>query len=313
MVISPNVKNVRNVSGFIPVMYALRYGIYIVPNISPAPTAAAIPCTALPCPASDVDAAEMKMAPTKMTTAPPTTPTFLSHPARCSSLNNSVPHRMPIRLFEFHSGNARLSPMSRTAKMVSVFPTAHRQPASTPHKTRCGTWRVSRNVSPVPRINAGRLQRETNAPSTIMKEITMGETATVTSLVGASAPASQIAAANPQKIPSLCSSRCRDRLGSVSSIAPLTTFPSLLIARPAAAPIRSAERLSAPRIGRLEEPKSTTLFVAPQNLRRLVAAWWRLYVVTLMFRAAWSLQSRNGVRLTLHRPFFMQSDPSTSF
>ena len=103
--------------------------------------------------------------------------------------------------------------MSRTAKMVKVLPTAHRQPAITPHNTRCGTCRASRKVSPVPRINAGRLQRETNAPRTIMKEITIGETATVTSLVGASAPASQSAAAKPQNIPSRCSSRCRDRSG----------------------------------------------------------------------------------------------------
>ena len=101
--------------------------------------------------------------------------------------------------------------MSRTAKIVNVLPTAHRQPAITPHNTRCGTCRASRNVSPVPRTNAGRLQRDTNAPKTIMKEITIGETATVTSFVGASAPASQSAAARPQNIPSRCSRRCRDR------------------------------------------------------------------------------------------------------
>jgi hypothetical protein len=42
-----------------------------------------------------------------------------------------------------------------------------------------------------------------------MKEMISGETATVTSFVGASAPASQSAAAKPQKIPSLCNFRCR--------------------------------------------------------------------------------------------------------
>jgi len=73
----------------------------------------------------------------------------------------------------------------------------------TPHTTRCGTFRTSVKVSEVPRISAGRLQREMKAPSTIMNEITRGETATVTNFVGASAPASQSAAETPQKIPSL--------------------------------------------------------------------------------------------------------------
>src|SRR5690348_2212323 len=202
VVISPKVKNVRNVSGFMPVIYAFRYGMYIEPNISPAPTAAAIPRYGFPCTASDVDAADSSAAPAKMIKAPPTTPAFRSQPARCNSLNSSVPHKMPTRLFEFHSGKARLKPISFTANMVSVFPTAHKQPAITPHTTKWGTWRASAKVSEVPRITAGRLQREIKAPKTIMNEITNGETETVTSFVGASAPASQSAAATPQKIPS---------------------------------------------------------------------------------------------------------------
>ena len=86
--------------------------------------------------------------------------------------------------------------------MVKVFPTAQRQPANTPQTTKWGTCLMSVPTSEVPRINAGKLHRETKAPSTIMKEITNGETATVTNFVGASAAASHSAAEKPQKIPS---------------------------------------------------------------------------------------------------------------
>src|SRR3954454_7048420 len=280
IVISPKVKNVRNVSGFMPVMYALRYGMYIDPNISPAPTAAAIPRGALPCTPSDVEAAEINIAPMKITTAPPTTPAFRSHPDPCSSLNSSVPHRIPIRLLEFQSGNARLSPMSRTAKMVNVLPTAHRQPAITPHSTRCGTCRASRKVSPVPRINAGRLQRDTKAPRTIMKEITIGDTATVTSFVGASAPASQSAAARPQKIPSRWSTLCRDWSRGVLSMAWLNTGAFLVIELSGAAAIQSEERRVEPRIERHGKLRSTKVHVAPKILLCAGLAWWELYAVT---------------------------------
>ena len=126
VVISPKVKNVRKVSGFIPVMYALRYGMYMDPNMSPAPNAAAIPRSGLPCAACDVEAADSSAAPAKITSAPPITPAFRRPGARCNSLNSSVPHRIPTRLFEFHNGNARLKPMSFTANIVSVFPTAHK-------------------------------------------------------------------------------------------------------------------------------------------------------------------------------------------
>ena len=52
-----------------------------------------------------------------------------------------------------------------------------------------------------------------------MKEMTKGETATVTNLVGASAPASHSAAANQQNIPRNWSFCCRERstLGSVAN------------------------------------------------------------------------------------------------
>ena len=45
---SPTVKNVMNDKGFMPVRYALRYGTYMVPQRTPAPSAAAIPRAALP-------------------------------------------------------------------------------------------------------------------------------------------------------------------------------------------------------------------------------------------------------------------------
>ncbi len=199
-----------------PVMYAFRYGIYIDPNISPAPSAAAIPCSAFPCAACEVEAVEIRIAPENMITPPPTTPSFRDQEARCNSLNNTTPHKIPIKLFAFQSGNARLRPMSFTAKIVSVLPVAQRQPAMTPQTTRWGAWRISVKVSEVLRINAGRLQREMNAPSTIMNEITSGDTATVTNLVGASAPASHNAADTPQKIPSRCSFRWRDGPLSIS-------------------------------------------------------------------------------------------------
>ena len=146
--------------------------------------------------------------------------------------------------------------MSRTAKIVSVLPTAQRQPAITPHNTRCGTCRASRNVSPVPRTNAGRLQREIKAPRTIMNEITMGETATVTNFVGASAPASQSAAAKPQNIPSLCSSRCRERSGSGLPKSALKTVSPVFIVLSVGAAILLGERPAEPGF---ERPGRTAL------------------------------------------------------
>jgi hypothetical protein len=70
---------------------------------------------------------------------------------------------------------------------------------------------MSRPMSEVLRTRAGRLQRETKAPSTIMNEITKGDTAMVTSLVGASAAANHSAAESPQKTPSAWRARWRDR------------------------------------------------------------------------------------------------------
>ena len=114
-----------------------------------------------------------------------------------------------MRLFIFHNGKAMLRPTSRIAKMVSVLATAHRHPASTPQTTRCGACRRSHPICPVPRTNAGKLQRARNTPATISSEITTGDIPTLTSLVGASAAPSQAPAPNPQRIPMDCKRRSR--------------------------------------------------------------------------------------------------------
>ena len=157
------------------------------------------------------DASDNTIAPAEMTMAPTTTAALRDQGARRNSRKRTMPQKMPIRLLQFQRGNAILRPTSRTASMLSVFPTAHRQPAITPQTIRCGTFRVSTKTSEVPRIKAGRLHRETNAPSTIMNEMTNGDTEAVTSLLGASAAASQTAAARPQNTPRICSFCWRER------------------------------------------------------------------------------------------------------
>ena len=95
-----------------------------------------------------------------------------------------------------------LSPMSRMAKIVMVFATAQRHPASSAQIIRCGVRRMSARIDEVPRISAGRLQRARKTPTTMISEITIGDTPMATSLVGASAAPSHAPAANPQRIPS---------------------------------------------------------------------------------------------------------------
>src|SRR5437588_5110246 len=185
--------------------------MYCEPNIRPAPNAAATPRSACSDAEWEFETNDNNTAPTNITRAPPTTPSQRNQPARCNSLKRSVPQMIAIKLFAFHKGNAMLKPMSRTAKTVNVLPIAHRHPAITPQTIRWGTLRMSEKVPEVPSMRAGRLQRETKAPRTIMNEITKGETATVTNLVGDSAPASHSAAAKPQNIPSSWSFCCRER------------------------------------------------------------------------------------------------------
>src|SRR5882724_1583234 len=78
---SPNVKNVTNESGFIPVKYALRYGMYIVPQRTPAPSAAQTPRMEWAAGASEEDAIASRAAPKHMTSAPPNTPAQQRQPA----------------------------------------------------------------------------------------------------------------------------------------------------------------------------------------------------------------------------------------
>jgi hypothetical protein len=110
---------------------------------------------------------------------------------------------MPSKLLLFQRGKAMLSPTSRTAKMVSVFATAHKQPASTAQTMRCGACRRSAAMYDVPWIKAGKVQRARNTPITMPSEITTGDSPSVTSFVGASAAPSHAPAVSPHSIPTL--------------------------------------------------------------------------------------------------------------
>src|ERR1044071_871214 len=125
-----------------------------------------------------------------------------------------MPQRIPSRLLLFQSGKAMLRPTSRTAKMVSVLATAHKQPASTAQTMRCGAWRRSSRTKAVPWIRAGRLQRARKTPRTIASDTTTGERPMVTSLVGASAAPSQAPAVRPDRMPRPW--RVRTRRGSIT-------------------------------------------------------------------------------------------------
>ena len=110
-------------------------------------------------------------------------------------------------------------PTLRTAKMVSVLPTAHSIPASSAHTIRCGFSRRSLKRKPVPFSSVGTVQRATKAPITMPMEMMKGENPAFTSLVGASALPSQTAAASPQNTPSLCREsvdRTRRRAGALA-------------------------------------------------------------------------------------------------
>src|SRR3989442_5199231 len=189
--------------------------MYIVPQRAPAARAAATPRRALPPGAWADEATASSVGPVNSRTAPPSTPSQRADPASRSSLKSSVPQRMPSRLLAFHSGNAMESPMSLIAKIVSVFATAHKQPARAAQTMRWGACRTSSRTAAVPRTRAGRLQRARNTPSTIMKEITTGGMPSVTSLVGASAAPSHAYAANPERVPTRCSRRSRAGSSSV--------------------------------------------------------------------------------------------------
>src|SRR5215472_9340047 len=207
---SPTLKKATNESGFIPVRYALRYGIYMVPHSTPAPRAATMPWSARPAGACAGDATASKTAPANMSAAPPSTPSHRRQPASRSSWKKTTLQKIPSRLFMFHNGNAMLSPMSRIAKIVSVLVTAQRHAASTAHTIRCGACCASAYTWLVPRASAGRLQRARNTPTTISSEISTGDTPACTSFVGASAAPSHAPAASPHIMPRACSFLSRE-------------------------------------------------------------------------------------------------------
>src|ERR1043165_8967580 len=107
-----------------------------------------------------------------------------------------------------------LRPTSRTAKMVSVLATAHKQPASTAQTMRCGAWRRSSRTKAVPWIRAGRLQRARKTPRTIASDTTTGEAPVVASGGGGWAAPSQAPAVRPHSIPRPW--RVRTRRGSIN-------------------------------------------------------------------------------------------------
>src|SRR6266568_3800163 len=195
--------------------------MYMVPQRTPAPSAAQTPRGECPAFACADDATASKAAPKHITSAPPNTPVQRRQPAWRNSLKKRKPQKMPSRLFEFHNGKAMLSPISRIAKMVSVFATAQRHPARTAQIKRWGARRTSARIEAVPRTRAGKLHRARKTPMTMMSEITRGEIPMETSFVGASAAPSQAPAVKPERIPSSCSLRERvvsEAAGAVSGV-----------------------------------------------------------------------------------------------
>ena len=109
-----------------------------MPQSAPAASAARIPRVAVAPPVCAEEAIARRVAPQNITAAPPTTESHCIRRDPRSSWKSSQPQKIPSRLFRFQSGNAMLRPMLRIAKIVKVFATAHKHPASTPHKIKCG-------------------------------------------------------------------------------------------------------------------------------------------------------------------------------
>src|SRR5437879_5477972 len=110
--------------------------MYIVPQRTPAPNAAAIPRLAT---CDDIWLADTRAntnPPKNIRVAPPQTAVQRIQLAPLNSPKNNTPQRIPIKALVFHRGNAILSPRSLMAKMVSVFATDHRQPAIIEQITR---------------------------------------------------------------------------------------------------------------------------------------------------------------------------------
>src|ERR1041384_6124706 len=112
--------------------------MYIVPHKAPAASAAIIPRAAVALPLCVDEAVASNVAPPNITAAPTTTESHRMLPELRNSRNSSQPQKIPSKLFRFHKGKAMLKPIFRIAKIVSVFATAHKHPASTPQRMRCG-------------------------------------------------------------------------------------------------------------------------------------------------------------------------------
>jgi len=95
----------------------------------------------------------------------------------------------------FHSGNAMLSPTSRTAKIVSVFATRPQAAGEHgPHNQMRRLPQIRRDVRRSlyqARGSVHRAQKKT--PITMLSDITTGDNPSVTSFVGASAAPSHAA------------------------------------------------------------------------------------------------------------------------
>src|SRR6185436_16905769 len=183
--------------------------MYIVPHSAPAASAAATPRIASFAGTCAAEAAASAVPPANISSAPPMTPNHRRESAPRSSLKKTTPQMIPSRLLLFQRGNAMLRPTSRTANIVSVLATAHRQPASTAHTIRCGACLRSAATYEVPCISAGIVQRARKTPITMLSEISTGDNPRVTSLVGASAAPSHAPAVTPHSMPTLWSVRSR--------------------------------------------------------------------------------------------------------
>src|ERR1700761_4576319 len=136
--------------------------------------------------------------------APRTTFATLPRLAPLSSQNSTRPQRRPMSEFAFQKGKETERPTSRTAKTVSVLPSAQRTPARRAQMMRCFLSARSAKTYAVPFSKVGNVQRDRNTPHTIADDRANGEKPAVTSLVGASAAPSQTAAVKPQMTPRPC-------------------------------------------------------------------------------------------------------------
>src|SRR6266478_8499290 len=98
-----------------------------------------------------------------------------------------------------------------------------------------------------PRMSAGRLQRARKTPTTMTREMTIGERPRVTSLVGASAAPSHAPAVSPEKMPR----SCRERERVERDVSAAVGGADIVSGSTPEGGVRQGERRREPRIGRL--------------------------------------------------------------